>query len=103
MFPFWAEHKFLSRCKKLGLAASPCSKTMPAVCKDGVFVKMVKDIAGYYMFLALAAQAGKGDRSVVAGLELLSLLENSRDVWCSPVFWDISGVETFLEYDCQEM
>lgn len=69
----------MSECKNLGLIVSCCSKTKLVVCKDGVFVKTVKDIAGYYMFLDLAAQAGKGGRSVTAGLELFSLIENSRD------------------------
>ena len=64
---------------------------MLAVCKDCVFVKMVKDIADNHMVLDLVAQAGKGDRSVVAGLELLSLLENSSVLQS----WDISSVETF--------
>ena len=53
---------------------------MLVVCNDGVFVKIVKDIAGNHVFLDLAAQAGEGDRPVVAGLEFLSHLENSRDI-----------------------
>ena len=70
----------MSKCKKLGLAASSCSKTMLVVCNDGVSVKIVKDIAGNHVFLDLAAQAGEGDRPVVAGLEFFSRLEKSRDI-----------------------
>ena len=47
---------------------------MLAVCKDVVIIKVVKDVAGYHMLLYLTADAGERDRSVIAGLELLSIL-----------------------------
>ena len=40
------------------------------------FIKVFKNVAGYHMFLNYATNASEGDRSIVAGLELLTFLSS---------------------------
>ena len=46
---------------------------MLAICQYIMFIEVVKNVAGYHVFLNFAANTSEGDRSIVAGLELLTL------------------------------
>ena len=75
---------------------------MLAVDENLILVKVFQNIACYDMFLDLAANACKGDRTVAAGFALFSLLEGCSRFVSLPVFGDGPCVQALQEDNDQE-
>ena len=59
------------------------------------------NIAGYHVLLNFATNASEGDRSIVAGLELLTLFKSSCYIGFPPILWYIASNKASLEDGCQ--
>ena len=85
--------KFLGQCQWLCFAPS-CSKTMFAIRQYVMLLDVFKNVAGYHMLLDIATLASEENRSVIAGLEYLTILrkQNSSYISFPPILWYIASI-----------
>ena len=72
-----------------------------AICQYIMFIEVFKNVAGYHVFLNFATNTSEGDRSIVAGLELLTLFKDSCHIGFPSIIWYIAGIKASLEDGCQ--